>query len=155
MSRVFSCYFLTFGVKWYKQEDETMKTKTLWLIWLYLFCFSCVLGFIPEPPEFVKALLVTVGVCFFIPGALLLKKGQRRSIFWIRVISISSLVLTLIALIVNFSSVLITSASDMVFYALHILLGILSTPMFCCQVWVISLFGWACLLAGSFFTKKQ
>lgn len=128
-----------------------MKTKTLWLIWLYLFALSCVLGFIPEPPEFVKALLFLVGVSFFIPGALLLKKGDHKTVVCIRVLSILSLVLTLVALILNFVSTLMDPVWGTVLY---ILVGILSTPMFCCQIWVVGLFGWACLMAGSLFMKK-
>ena len=128
-----------------------MKTKTLWLIWLYLFCLCSVLGFIPEPPEFLKALLVMLGVSFFIPGAWLLKRGEGNSILIIRLLSIASLVLTLIALILNFASVLMKPVWGTVLY---ILMGIVSTPMLCCQIWVISLFGWACLLAGTFFAKK-
>ena len=128
-----------------------MKMKTLWLIWLYLFCFCCILGFIPEPPEFVKALLVMLGACFFIPGALLLIKGGKKTVRSIRLISILSLVLTLVSIILNFSTVLMDSIWGTV---CQILLGIVSTPMLCCQVWVISLFGWACLMASSFFIKK-
>ena len=128
-----------------------MKTKTLWLVWLYLFAFCCVLGFIPDPPEFVKALLVTLGVGFFIPGGLLLKKGGPRTVRIIRIMSICSLVLTLITVILNYASVLMKPVWGTVFY---ILMGILSTPMLCCQVWVFSLFGWACLLAGSLFMKN-
>lgn len=128
-----------------------MKMKNLWLTWLYLFCFCCILGFIPEPPEFVKALLVMLGTCFFIPGALLLIKGGKKTVRSIRLISILSLVLTLVSIILNFSTVLMDSIWGTV---CQILLGIVSTPMLCCQVWVISLFGWACLMAGSFFIKK-
>lgn len=128
-----------------------MKTKTLWLIWLYLFCFCSILGFIPDPPEYLIALLVMLGVCFFIPGALLLKQGERRSVRCIRWLSISSLVLTLIAVILNFTSVMMTPVWGIVLY---IFMGIVSTPMLCCQIWIISLFGWACLLAASFYTKK-
>ena len=123
-----------------------MKMKKLWLIWLYLFCFCCVLGFIPEPPE-----LAMLGACFFIPGALLLIKGGKKNVIRIRLISILSLVLTLAAIILNFSTVLMDSVWGTV---CQILLGIVSTPMLCCQAWVISLFGWACLMAGSFFIKK-
>lgn len=128
-----------------------MKMKNLWLTWLYLFCFCCVLGFIPEPPEFVKALLAMLGTCFFIPGALLLIKGGKKNVVRIRLISILSLVLTLMAIILNFSTVLMDSVWGTV---CQIILGIVSTPMLCCQAWVISLFGWACLMAGSFFIKK-
>lgn len=128
-----------------------MKTKTLWLIWLYLFAFCCILGFIPDPPEFVKALLVTVGVCFFIPGALLLKSKEQKSVRLVRLLSICSLALTLVTVILNFASVLMEPVWGTVLY---IIMGILSTPMLCCQVWAIGLFGWACLLAGSLFMKK-
>lgn len=128
-----------------------MKNKTLWLIWLYLFALCCVLGFIPDPPEFVKALLFVMGVCFFIPGALLLKKGNEKTVRHIRLISILSLVLTLVSVILNFASVLMEPVWGT---ALYILMGILSTPMLCCQIWAVGLFGWACLLAGSLFIKK-
>jgi hypothetical protein len=128
-----------------------MKTKNLWLIWLYLFGFCCVLGFIPQPPEFVKALLVMLGVGFFIPGALLLKTGTKKSVRTVRLISILSLVLTLVCVILNFTSVLMAPVWGTVLY---IIMGIVSTPMLCCQIWVIGLFGWASLLAASFFVKK-
>lgn len=128
-----------------------MKTKTLWLIWLYLFAFCCILGFIPSPPEFVKALLVILEVCFFIPGGILLKKGGKKSVRAIRLLSISSLLLTVIAFILTVAPVSTTDSWDMIF---HILLGIVSTPMFCCEIWIIGLFGWACLMAASLFVKK-
>lgn len=128
-----------------------MKTKTLWLIWMYLFGFCCVLGFIPEPPTFVKALLVIAGIAFFIPGALLLRQGDRTCIRRIRLLSIVSLVLTLISIILNFTSVLMKPIWGDVFY---IIMGIVSTPMLCCQYWLIGLFGWACLMSASFFAKK-
>jgi hypothetical protein len=128
-----------------------METKNLWLIWLYMFGFCCVLGFIPQPPEFVKALLVMLGVGFFIPGALLLKTGTKKSVRTVRLISILSLVLTLVCVILNFTSVLMAPVWGTVLY---IIMGIVSTPMLCCQIWVIGLFGWASLLAASFFVKK-
>ena len=128
-----------------------MKTKTLWLIWLYLFALCCVLGFIPSPPEFVKALLFLVGISFFVPGALLLKKGDVKTLRRIRLLSIFALALTLISVILNFASVLMEPVWGTVFY---ILMGILSTPMLCCQIWAVGLFGWACLLAVSLFMKK-
>lgn len=128
-----------------------MKTKTLWLIWLYLFAFCCVLGFIPNPPEFLKALLVVLGVCFFIPGGLLLKRKEQKTVRMVRLLSICSLVLTLITIILNFASVLMTPVWGTVLY---IIMGILSTPMLCCRFWIISLFGWACLMSASFFIKE-
>ena len=128
-----------------------MKTKTLWLLWLYLFALCAALGFIPAPPEFVKALLALVSIAFFIPGALLLKQGDPKSVRWVRWISILSLALTLVSIILNFVSVMMEPVWGTVFY---ILMGIISTPMLCSQVWVISLLGWASLLSVSLFRKK-
>lgn len=128
-----------------------MKTKTLWLTWLYLFAFCAVMGFIPNPPEYMKALLVVVGICFFIPGALLLKRREPKTVRIVRLLSICSLVLTLITIILNFASALMKPIWGTVFY---IIMGILSTPMLCCQFWIIGLFGWSCLLSASLFIKK-
>ena len=130
-----------------------MKTKNLWLVWLYLFGFSCVLGFIPNPDGLVKALLVLLGVGFFLPGALLLKQGSRKTWGWILFISAASLVLTTVSVILNFASALMQPIWGTVLY---ILMGILSTPMLCSQIWILSLFGWACLLVVSILklTKK-
>lgn len=128
-----------------------MKTKTLWLIWIYLFAFSCVLGFIPAPPTFVKVLLVIVSICFFIPGGLLLYQGDRSCIRKVRLLSIASLALTLITIILNFTSVLMTPIWGNIFY---ILMGIVSTPMLCAQYWLISLFGWSLLMSASILAKK-
>lgn len=128
-----------------------MKTKTLWLVWLYLFLFCCIIGFIPQPTGFVKGLMILAGIAFFIPGALLLKQGGKKSIRWVRVISGLSLILTTLAIILNFTSVLMPAVWGSVFY---ILMGIVSTPMLCSQIWALSLFGWACLLAAGFFIKK-
>lgn len=128
-----------------------MKIKTVWWTWLYLFGLCCVLGFIPEPTGFIQVLLGIVGICFFIPPAFLLIKGDEKSVFWVRLLSILSLVLTTVTVILNFASALMDPVWGTVF---QIIMAILSTPMLCCQIWVISLFGWACLMSASFFIKK-
>ena len=128
-----------------------MKTKTLWLSWIYLFTLCGALGFIPNPPTFLKVLLVMVSICFFVPGFLLLKTKEPKTlkiIFWL---SIGSLSLTLITVILNFASALMNPIWGTVFY---IIMGILSTPMLCSQVWVLSLFGWALLMSSCIFAKK-
>ena len=56
-----------------------MKTKTLWLSWLYMFILCAVLGFIPEPGGFFKFLLVAAAAAFFVPGFVLLTKADHRS----------------------------------------------------------------------------
>lgn len=132
-----------------------IKTKTLWLSWLYLFALCCVLGFIPSPNGFVQVLLGFVGVCFFIPGALLLIKGDQKSVFWVRLISILSLVLTTVSIIANMASSMIEGALGVTWgNVLQIILMILSTPMFCCQIWILSLLGWASLMSASILLKK-
>ena len=128
-----------------------MKTKTLWLVWLYLFLFCCIIGFIPQPTGFVKVLMILIGIAFFVPGALLLRQGGQKTRKWVKLISVLSLVLTTLGIILNFTSVLMAPVWGGVFY---ILMGIVSTPMLCTQIWALSLFGWACLLTAGLFIKK-
>lgn len=128
-----------------------MKTKTLWLTWIYLSALCAALGFIPNPPTFLKVLLAMVSICFFIPGFFLLKTREAKTvkiIFWV---SIGSLSLTLITIILNFASALMKPIWGTVFY---IIMGIVSTPMLCSQFWILSLFGWALLMSNCIFTKK-
>lgn len=120
-----------------------MKMKTLWLSWLYLFALCAVLGFIPEPDGLIKALLILAAVSFFVPGFWLAVKGGKKCAKWIILISALSLVLTMVLIILNYASVLLSAVWGTVF---NILLTIFSTPMFCGQYWVISLFCWASLL---------
>jgi hypothetical protein len=125
-----------------------MYTKRFWLSWLYLYTLCAVLGFIPQPYGLIKALLVLAAVGFFIPGGLLIAKGTSRDLKRVIFLSILSLVLTMALVILNFTSVLMTEIWGKIFY---ILLGIVSAPMFCGQFWILSLFGWACLLAAGVF----
>lgn len=133
-----------------------MKEKVLYSIWSILFIACAGLGFIPEPSGFVKFLLTIFAVIFFIPGIILLYdglKGKKRStILCIRTISALSLFLTLLFLVFILLSV---TGSKSVGLYLNVLLGILSTPMFCSQHWILSLFLWACLLAGSFYKPAK
>ena len=134
-----------------------MKEKVLYAIWSILFIVCAGLGFIPEPTGFVKFLLIAFAVVFFIPGLLILYDAQqaknRTAILRIRVIAALSLSLTLLFLVFVLLSV---TGSEAIGLYLNVLLGIFSTPMFCSQHWILSLFLWACLLAGSFYkpTKK-
>lgn len=125
-----------------------MKTKRLWLAWLYMFALCAALGFIPEPYGLVKALLVIAALGFFVPGGLLLAKGDRKTVKKLILISGLSLVLTMVLIILNFASALMPEVWGTIFY---ILMGIIATPMLCSQYWVLSLFGWACLLAAAVF----
>lgn len=129
-----------------------MKTKRLWLTWLYMFALCAVLGFIPEPYGLVKALLVIAAVCFFIPGMLLLLKGDKKTTKRVMLISGLFLVLSMGMIIFNFASALLPPVWGTVSY---ILMGILANPILCGQYWILSLFGWALLLAGGLFQRME
>ena len=129
-----------------------MTPKRLWLTWLYLFALCAALGFIPEPYGLVKAILVIAAVCFFIPGGLLLAKGDRKTTKRIMLISGVSLILTMGLIILNFASALMSPIWGTILY---ILMGILTAPMLCGQYWILSLFGWACMLAAGMFKLME
>ena len=119
-----------------------MNKKILFALWGGLFCLCAGLGFIPEPTGFLKALLVTLSLAFFVPGFLLLGCG-RMEIQLVRNLAALALGITVLLLIGNFLSVM---GSQTLGDILHYVLIILSAPMVCSQYWVLSLFLWACLL---------
>ena len=123
-----------------------MSKKTVFALWggLYILCAG--LGFIPEPQGFWKGVLTALSVCFFLPGAMLLRDADRQTAALIRNLAAASLGLTLLALVANFLSF---GASDAVGDALYAVLVILSSPMVCSGYWLLSLFLWACLLIVS------
>lgn len=124
-----------------------MKEKLLYIFWAGLYVICTVLGFIPNVSGGVQLLLLFAAVGFFVPAFwLLLDARQQKNlgrIKLIRILSICSLGATLILLVANILSV---TASRAVGNVLHILLVIFSTPMFCGQYWLVSLFLWAVLL---------
>ena len=126
-----------------------MKTKQLWLKWLYMTALCAALGFLPETDVVIlRALLMLAAIIFFIPGGLLLTKGNRKTVKRVILISSLSLALSTGLIIFNFATVLMPDAWGSV---AHILLGVFTTPMLCSQNWALSLFGWACLLSGGLF----
>ena len=132
------------------------KPAKLWIAWgcLYLLCAAC--AFISVAPGFLYGLFIAFSIGFFIPGGMLLHHGitrnQPRLVKTVRIISIVSLSLTLLMIVLNFLTARDSAAVGTVMYWLLILV---STPMVCSQVWVISLFGWACLLMASIFCNKK
>ena len=128
-----------------------MKEKLLYILWALLFIICVPLGFTKNPEGFGKFLLSATSFIFFLPGAILLydayKKGDRKGIRRVRIISLASLSLTLLVLICNLLSV---NASEKTGVFLYELLGVVSVPMFCAPNWLVSLFLWACLFCASF-----
>lgn len=127
-----------------------MKKNVLLSAWGGMFLICAGLGFLPQPQGVGKGLLIALAVLFFLPGALLLR--QSRRIRLVRNLSLLSLGLTVGLLVLN---VLGIAAPKAVGTVLHILLGIVSAPMFCGQIWVISLLGWSCLLLSSLHLLKK
>lgn len=133
-----------------------MKNRVLFPLWggLYLLCAS--LGFVTSPSAVLIVLMALLALIFFVPGAVLLYRGvwgkNAKSRKQVRLISGISLGLTLIFLVANFLSVL---APEPVGNLLHVLLVLVSVPMFCLRYWAASLFLWACLFIGSFLKVKN
>lgn len=124
-----------------------MKKSYLYAAWGALYCLCVVLGFVPNPQGFGKFLLTVTGIIFFLPPFYLLylakKENSRKTLTVLRLLSISSLALTVILLSLNFLSVYFSEQTGLV---LHVLLVMFTAPMVCIGYWVLSLFLWACLL---------
>lgn len=126
-----------------------MSNKALYIIWggLYILCAG--LGFMQPGSEEAANAMTLLSVAFFIPGAVLLYRGQKVQI---RLLSAISLGVTVVCILLNILSVGMAEIDGRILYAL---LGLLSAPMFCSRMWLLSLFLWACLLMGSFFLKDR
>ena len=133
-----------------------MKTKSVWLSWLYLFILCAVLGFIPAPTGIFKFLFVLVAAGFFVPGFILLVKadhrGEVKTVRLIRNIAIAALSVTTVLIMLNFLSATMSKAWGNVFY---VMLVIFASPLICGQYWVLTLFGWACLMVYSITLLKN
>ena len=127
-----------------------MKKRTLFALWGGLFVLCAALGFINAPGIALQILMTLLSVAFFIPGALLLRysyqTGDMEPAALVRIFSISSLVLTALLLILNFLSAFWPETLGSI---LHVVLAIVSAPMFCSGYWVLSMFLWACLMIVS------
>lgn len=132
------------------------KPIKLWISWgcLYLLCTAC--GFINVPQGALQGLFFLFSLGFFIPGGMLLSHGMKtrdlRIVKTVRLISILSLSLTVLLIVLNFATARDSATVGAVMYWILI---VVSSPMICSQVWVVSLFGWACLLMGSLLKNKK
>lgn len=131
-----------------------MKKSTLLLIWGISYIICAGLGFIPEPQGAVRAMLFLVSLLFFLPPAVLLyhgkTQGDRDAVRLVRRLSAASLGLTLLGLCGN---ILAALGGNELGDIMHILLGLVSAPMFCSNFWAVPLFLWAVLLIVSFKKK--
>ena len=124
-----------------------MKKPVLFSLWGVLFLLTAGLGFLPESPW-----STVLSVLFFLPPALLLYRAQRDTALLIRNLSLLSLGVTLVTLILNF---VLAVSSETLGNVLHYILVVVSAPMVASCYWVLSLFGWACLLMASLKQLKQ
>ena len=133
-----------------------MTKRTLFALWGGLFILCGGLGFIPEPAGAVRWLLTALSLVFFLPPALLLyragKEGDTHTRKLIRNLSGLSLLLTLVLLVLNF---LTAMGSELLGTVLYYILVLVSSPMVCSGYWVLSLFGWACLLMACISRGKK
>ena len=92
-------------------------------------------------------LCMILAVAFFVPPVLIVhqswKQQDRKTIRLVRNLAIESLIATIVILISNFFTL---AAPEWVGDALYAVLVIVSTPMVCGQIWVISLLLWAALM---------
>lgn len=123
-----------------------MKNRSLFIAWAFLFILCAIGGFIPVTKTAVRILLTGLSLLFFLPPALILRRGSREERHLVRSLSALSLVLTLVLLIANF---LTAFRSEALGNALHALLTVVGCPMITGGHWAMSLFLWACLLVAS------
>lgn len=133
-----------------------MKRSTLWLLWGVFYIICAGLGFIPQPQGIVRAMLFLLSLLFFVPPGVLLYEARRHSdrvlLRRLRMAALASLILTQLMLIAN---ILTAPYSEGLGTAMHILLGLVSAPMFCSNYFVVPLFLWAVVLIMSFTKKKE
>ncbi len=133
-----------------------MKKSTLYALWGCMFLLCGLLGLWEEPSDAIQTVMTALSLLFFCPPTALLYRARQeqdwKTYRMIRRLSVLSLSLSAILIMVNILSVLGTDTLGVV---LNVILSLVSAPMLCCKYWVISLFGWACLLVVSNHALRQ
>ena len=133
-----------------------MKTRTILYIWGAMFIVCGLLGFIPAPDGFLKAICVLAAALFFVaPGMLLYrfyKDRDRAALGKMAWVAAGALGATLLLLLSNFMAV---GAPTWVGDLLYGALVMVSSPMVCSRFWSVSLFCWACVLMVAITAKNQ
>lgn len=133
-----------------------MDKKSLYIAWGCLYILCTILSFIPGPAGFLYYLSMACSVVFFVPGFWLLytaiRHHEKTTLAVIRSLSALSLGCTVVMFMLN---VLSAGAGEAAGEMVHALLVIVSTPMVCSRIWILSLFLWACLLMGSILGPKK
>lgn len=128
-----------------------MKEKILYCIWAALYITCAGLGFVTERNIAIAIVLELLALAFFVPGILLLHHGlttgQKGVLLRVRLLSGTSLVLTAGMIVINILTVL---SGEEVGQVVNDLLILISAPMFCSNIGLLSIFFWACLFISSF-----
>lgn len=120
-----------------------MNKKLLFALWGGLYVLCAAIGFLPTADGALGILRTLLAILFFLPPLLLIRTGEIQTLRLIRNLSAIWLVLTTVLIIGNFLTV---GASLRLGNMLFALLAIISSPMICGQIWVVSLFGWSYLM---------
>ena len=133
-----------------------MKKKGLFVLWGLLFTVCAGLGFVPAPDGALKWLMTALGLVFFSPPVVLLHRAKQGGDLpvaaLVRNLAAASLGLTLVLLVANVLSLL---GSVTLGDVLNAVLAIVSVPMYCSQIWILSIFCWAFLMIGAHQLVKQ
>ena len=130
-----------------------MNNATLFTVWGGLYALCAALSFLPDREGLASLLCFLSGIAFFVPPFVLLYRtpGKRMPRLFAG-LSLASLLLTTVLIIANFFTVGLSQAMGTFF---HVLLCMISVPMFCLNYWVLSLFIWAVLLVCSLGRLKN
>ena len=124
-----------------------MTKKSLFILWAVMYALCAGLGFVPEPEAAAKVCCILLSLLFFAPPAAIVylswKEQDQEAIRLVRNLALGSLAVTLAVLVANFTTL---TASTWVGDLLYAILVIVSAPMVCSQVWILSLLLWGALM---------
>ena len=133
-----------------------MSNKMLYTLWGALYALCAGLGFIREPGEGLRFLMIAFSILLFVPPFVLnyraANKKDRRTLCLVRNLAFAWLVMTTLLLVVSF---LTAFASEALGNFLHSLLTVISSPLVACGSWALAIFCWACILFDALSTLDQ
>ena len=124
-----------------------MVKKSLYIAWAFMLLLCGLMGFVAVQGGPAYGVMIVLAVLCFVPPAILVylcaRDGSRADLRRIRNLSALSLGVTLALLVGNFFTI---AAPAWVGDILYALLVVLSSPMICGQIWIISLLLWGALM---------
>ena len=135
---------------------KNLSYKTLYTAWAVMYLLTAALGFaFPGAMGGLLVFLRLTAVLFFLAPTVILVRAKREReqfhIVLVRLLSLSSIVLTAVLLVLNLLSAL---WPEWLGNALYAALVVISAPMACANHYALSLFLWGTLLAGTFYKTK-